>query len=1133
MSTEKNYTHFDVHNVTLSGSNLIEASAGTGKTYSIAILVLRLLLEKKIPITEILMVTFTKAAVAELEERIRKFLRSANRCANGEEIEDSLIKNLVHKAIENNNQEEVIRLLKLAVINLDEVSVLTIHSFCQQTLNEFAFETNQLFSAELVQDTSLIIEEELQKFWRKNITSIRLELLNILLEQGLSQNEIQGIVKEFLNGKVYYSFDKNEQYTFNLDKQNTFFEQIETTKEKAEKYLDEMIQYVNKNRDELAKKCESNNNARNGFLHLLDKPKYFIDEVRERSDKQYVQKLFSNILEMMEEYAKAKEAYELQIQGCKYYLYSFAIQEISKGVHQYKIFHNQLSFDDLISNLHQALVQRENPALETALRNKYKAVFIDEFQDTDKTQYEIFKKAFQGNSILFYIGDPKQSIYAWRKADIATYFKARNDVDFLYGMNINYRSTADLIEAMNQFFLPTDSFDTFYYGNADEKISYFPVEAPATDSKGFLVFNNEKVAPITFFEQRNKAAIAQNVADQTLDLLTNAAHGIVDGKTNIKKQIRPSDIGILVRSKKDGSDIKIALAHLGIPAVTVTDAKVLQSDEATQLLYVLEAILNNTRSKVNRALMSSFTNWSIEEILKLNEEKVIQQFREYKEKWNAHGVYAAMMDFISDFEVQQKLLERHTENGERIITNLFQLLEILYKTEHRQHLNSIELIDWLKRNIQNPDSSDDEAEQRIENDEDAVKIVTIHSSKGLQYNIVMAPSLDFVPNDQRNVLSFRDEESGVYKVAQRKQLTDAQLNNYLEQDEQENRRLLYVTITRAVYKCFIFKNTSSKSNNSTLSAFYKSLTFESLIQRGDPEYDHEGFFYIVPQKGKQEALVANHFHLTENNWIRMSYSLLAAKMEWQFKERYSGEKEGYDAFIFSELSRGTKTGNFLHFIFENIDFTKSENWTYPVKKAMKRFVPNASEPFEENILEMLQQVLNAKLQAGENSFKLSSIAPEFCIHELEFDFPVAAFTLETLSNLRTSGIAITDKIWGQIEGIMNGKIDLFFQHQGKYFVLDWKSTYLGPMIEDYNFESLTDAMEEHNYHLQYLIYTLAVKKYLKSRISNFDYDRDFGGVFYLFVRGMRYENGSGFLYFKPEISQINQLEKLFFNKNQP
>ena len=1136
MLIKQNYTPFKVKTVSLSGSNLIEASAGTGKTYSIAILLLRLLLEKKISITEILMVTFTKAAVAELEERIRLFVRDADRFAKGEIIEDSLIKELVDKAKSEIGEEEVRRVLSSAVLNLDETSVLTIHSFCQNTLNEFAFETNQLFHAELVQDMGSMIEEEIQKFWRKNITTIQLDLLHALIEVGLTQAGIMAIVKEHLNGKSYFSFNPSEPYYFGSKKQKEFLEVISISKLKKEEANNSLINYLSENKNDTESLCTTDANAKKHLLHLLLKPEEFLRAIRLKSGTKYVQKLFPELLEKIKLADEALEDYIESTEKCLDYLYSFAIKEIILGIRKFKLSNNQMGFDDLISNLHSALVDRENNDLKLLLSAKYKAVFIDEFQDTDKMQYEIFHKAFHDASILFYIGDPKQSIYAWRKADIATYFKARTDVDEKYSMNVNFRSTKALIDAMNQFFLPKleeGQFDTFYYGEAaaEDRIDYHPVDAPKTEDKGQLIINGQECVPITFNNLPNKPAIAESIGNQILDLLINPNHSIADAKTKQPRRILASDIGILVRAKKDGFILKNTLSKLGIPAVTVTDAKVLDSEEALHLLYVLDAIINNTRSKINRALLSSFTNWKTEMVLKLNEDVVIQKFRAYKEKWRVHGIYAALMDFISDFKVQQKLIDQHAENGERILTNLYHLLEILYKTESRQHLSPIELLDWLKRS-QIKEADGDEMEQRIENDEDAVKIVTIHSSKGLQYPIVFAPYLDFNYNTKADIVSFRDEESGVYKVAKTKQLTEEQLAAHKRQDEQENRRLLYVAITRAVFKCFIYKNLFYK--DSTLSIFQNAIQESKVLQESDlikeehPVFNHQDVIYTAQQVQTQKALFADPFNLSGNNWMRMSYSGLAAKNEIAIKDRYQATKEGYDYFIFQELQKGAKTGNFLHFIFENLDFSKMDAWPFVVQKAMNRFLPTVEEHFENKVQQMLTHVFQATLSTQQISFPLSIIPPANCIHELEFDFPVSLFTPGVLSDLNANGIAITDKIWGQIEGIMNGKIDLFFEHDNKYFVLDWKSTYLGPDVRNYDSASLLEAMGEHNYHLQYLIYTLAVKKYLETRMgATFDYERDFGGVFYLFVRGMRAEKESGVFYIKPELGLVDRLEKVF------
>jgi len=183
--------------------------------------------------------------------------------------------------------------------------------------------------------------------------------------------------------------------------------------------------------------------------------------------------------------------------------------------------------------------------------------------------------------------------------------------------------------------------------------------------------------------------------------------------------------------------------------------KVLQTEEAVELLHILDAMLNISLSVINRALLSPLTALTIEDILILNEEQATERFGKYKSTWEKDGIYNALMDFIADFNVQQNLLKGQVENGERIITNLYQLVELFHKVQSSKMLNPQELLSWLKRGIDGMETEGDEYLQRVESDEEAVKIVTIHKSKGLEYNIVLAPYLDFTFFDKREIFSFK------------------------------------------------------------------------------------------------------------------------------------------------------------------------------------------------------------------------------------------------------------------------------------------------------------------------------------------------------------------------------------------
>ena len=1123
------YIPFDAGTVPLTDSNLIEASAGTGKTYSIAILVLRLLLEEKITIREILMVTFTKAAVAELEERVRLFVRNAHKVSHGKEIKDKNITALVQRAINAADVETVQQKLKDALLFLDETSVLTIHSFCQQTLNEFAFETNQLFGTEMIPDINPVIEEELNKCWRKYITTMPVALLSTVWSIDLKAG-IAKAIDQHLSGKKYFGYDDALVYTITSTDHEEWIKLIESAAKKETELREVLHDYVVENTESI-KRNTSNTYAKKGPLPLIDKPKKFLEYIWDKRTSAYMTKSFPEILEQLELCDGCSQESKRVHQIIVSRLYCLFIREVQKGVVFFKLRNNLFSYDDMIQNLHKALVGKENQALVNALQEKYKAVFVDEFQDTDRQQFEIFDQAFGNNTILFYIGDPKQSIYAWRKADIFTYFKARSTAKHVYGMNQNYRSSAIFIAAMNRFFLPHEEFDTFFFGTDEEAIRYHPVESPDLNKRGRLLKEGRPAIPISVFRAPNESGLKEQVASQVALLLQDKTYSVTNNENS--RAVVPSDIGILVRTGRQGRAVKISLAKLGIPAVTIDESKVLQSDEASYLLYLMDAMESPDRSSINRALLSPFTGFNTEDIILLDDEKTLGLFNKYKLSWQQEGIFTALMAFIADFGTKKILLQQHSEMGERILTNLLQLTELLHQVQSRKNLSMAELISWLKRGIDGMVTEGDEYVQRVESDEDAVKIVTIHKSKGLEYNIVLAPFLDFYMGDKDSFFSFRSPETGDYIGVEKSRITQQQQEWNHRQAEQENRRLLYVALTRTVYKCFIFKNEHHKS--STLSTFLNSLVsappsliaFEKDLP-ADPVQPYRKLkINVAPVKAAPV-----HFQLLEPNWRKMSYTMLAAKGDTSPRARSEKRQDPYETFIMHTLKRGAKTGNLLHYIFENINFAEETHWERVIIEAIRRYVPGQQDLYLPMLRQLLQHVFNTEINIGRSNFTLASIDFKKRIAEFEFDFPVPEFVpdllnglSDDLSSIRVKGVQELSS--RQLEGIMNGKMDLFFEHQGCYYILDWKSNYLGPLPEDYTHTALATTMNESNYHLQYLIYTLAAKKYLESRVPGFDYEKQFGGVIYLFVRGMRMGTDTGIFAYRPALSRILQFQDFF------
>ncbi|MCZ2100199.1 MAG: UvrD-helicase domain-containing protein [Chitinophagales bacterium] len=1126
MDNNLQYKNFEVMTVPLEQSNLIEASAGTGKTYSIAILALRLLLEKQIPIQEILMVTFTKAAVAELEARIREFVRTAWRYTQGENIGDDTIKTVVDK-IDRNKATE---LLRAAFINLDETKVMTIHGFSQQTLNEFAFETGQLFNTELIQDTTSLIDREIQEFWRKHVTTINKDLLAALFSKNkLNQDSIRGIINGHLSGKKYlfYEEEGQERYIFDEAKQETFHSKISDSKEALEAFENAFETFLLSKRDYLTSFLNKNKYAKKTFEKYLSDPSAFLKALKDKASTNYVKDNLHEFLPYLEKYESLVQTSNKNIEDAQNYLYAAAIDFIIPQLQSHKDTFSLMSFDDMIYYLHQALDQEskasKNSNLAQKLAAKYQAVFIDEFQDTDRTQYEIFQMAFHQQSILFYIGDPKQSIYAFRRADIATYLEARDLVPNLYGMNINYRSTRRYVEALNYFFMPKEDFDTFYFNEATDKIIYHQVSVPKQDNKGAFLYKDQPCAPISIQSKEFKANINTSIKSIILDLLTNPDYTIYDNKTQGQRTIRPSDIGILVRTNFRGTELKSELSKVGIPAVTVSDEKILKSEEAKAMIYILEAVMLPTQSNIRRALLTDFIRFSPEQILNLNDEQAIQKFREYYETWKRNGIYVMLTTIIADFDIQNRLLSFHSDNGERILTNLIHLTELLFKVENNRRFEPIETIDWLKVNIHKEQSSDDEWEQRIENDEESVKIVTIHKSKGLQYPIIFTPELDFsLDTKEDRIVSFRNK-NGAYVTAKLGQLSEEEKALLQIQSEQENRRLLYVALTRAVYACYIFKNKA----DSTLSTFLKEIKFNDLIVAIPKAEDLAiNTTYKADTTERQNVLTAENFILSETNWERISYSRIAGDHSPILTDNVLPEMTTYDQFIFNLLPKGSKTGNFLHAIFERLDFTKSEMWPTIIQRIINQYYPKSEDSFKDSLMEMLDHVMDTDIPVKGDTINLNQVPLSQCLHELEFDYPFTDLNVTGLHELRDEGINIKPN-YSDLSGIMNGKVDLFFKFNDKYYVLDWKSNHLGYHTTDYSSDKIAAAMSANNYHLQYLIYTYAVQKHLAFSLRNFDYERDFGGVIYLFIRGVRKGTTHGIYYQNPSKQQIDKMKLLF------
>jgi exodeoxyribonuclease V beta subunit len=1115
--TKSKFKDFNVKSVKLEGANLVEAGAGTGKTYSIAILVLRLLLEKKYSLKEILMVTFTKAATAELESRIREFVRLAyNHCCESI-IEDEVIKEIVNHY---NDKEKAKEILGKALLELDETSIFTIHSFCQNTLIEFAFETGQIFGAEGLEDLSEIIHDQVNEYWRKEVSKIDADLLAILRAckfkvnrdwfKYLTRDRIITVINNAISGKEFSA------KTLNI---STFAEY-----KNVEAALDNKItELINKNKKAYITRINNHtgnrytDNAKEKLKERLNDPLEFAKHIL-KTTAENDNLIFAIEKEIFREAKSEKDSLPISIINS---VFKKAGDDIGPRIKSELKEKKQISFDDMIHSLHSAI---GNTQLKSLLQKRYRAVFIDEFQDTDKFQYDIFETLFGSNCILFYIGDPKQAIYAWRKADINTYFAAREGVNECYNMQVNFRSSVKMVDAFNKFFSAEGEFDPFCNESNDPEkiIEYTNVSANSIKTQKDVKINDIVLDPIQVYTKlKDESEINSAVCDTVCALLTKGKLG--------DENIKPSNIAILVRTNREAQGLKSILETNGIPAIVMSDEKIFSSPEAKYMLYFLEAINKISIKSIAKALLCSLTGFNSERILNLDPDVNVSFFKSYFDVLKTDGIYSCVSRFVADYKIKEHLLSKSVNGGQRKLSNFLQLSEVLQTVQKKKELDEVELLSFLKKTMGGMKTDGDNYVQRIESDNDALTIITIHKSKGLEYDIILVPFLDMTVKLKGAFTSYRHDLRNAYEYTTNININPSHAAYFETQAKQENSRLIYVAITRAKYQCFIYKSDSESALSPYITALGKKSDVDGLVSVNEyvnynEQYEPKPIIYSYNYP------VVNNFELKDKNWSKMSYSALSGEHKTSPKLSSKAYATKYDEFIFAELERGTNAGDLLHSIFEWIDFTDSQNWIGVIEKSLSRYLPKKSE-FKEPLNEFLKVILNTEISiSGGEKITLNKISNAQKCNELEFDLNLNEFQVSKLADLSNDTIDIHTSNAGKLYGILNGLMDLFFEYNGKYYILDWKSNYLGDDLNDYATDKLDDVMNENNYHLQYLIYTYAAKRFLEFKIQDFDYEKHFGGVIYLFLRGVREGSDTGFFTTIPSLAEINALDAILSGK---
>ncbi|MGN5093452.1 exodeoxyribonuclease V subunit beta [Aeromonas hydrophila] len=1171
----------------LYGERLIEASAGTGKTYTIAGLYLRLLLghgplieegedagqpsahERPLSVTEILVVTFTEAATAELRGRIRARIHEARLAFMRGESKDALLSQLL---AEVEDHELAARRLLAAERQMDEAAVFTIHGFCQRMLKQNAFESGALFETEFLTDDSQLRLQAVSDYWRSEFYPVDKPLASAVRALWPSPAALLREMGSWLDNSELEMRPPAGDETL-AARHQAAMARIEAVKREWLAQGDEIrrqtdgqvSRYTGKNYEGwLAKIADWAQDEASGYAipKELERFGQTVLENLKKGGAVPTLPLFSQIDELL---ASRPGIRDLILQRAAVVVRS-RMQASKRQAHQ-------LSFDDLLKDLDGALGSGLGERLCERIRATYRVAMIDEFQDTDPQQYRIFHRLYGGytDTALLMIGDPKQAIYGFRGADIFTYIQARRNVSAHYTLGRNWRSSRALVAAVNGLF--ERAKDPFIY---EADIPFLPVEA---QGKSKALQLDGVTAPVlhcwqlsgqpTFNKGDYQSWMARATAVEIHRLLTLARAG----KAQIgDKAVKAGDIAVLVRTGAEGKLVQQELARLAIASVYLSNREsVLAQVEAREILLILHACQNPGEERSLRAALATglfdLDAKALDELASDERawESAVQEFMEYRKIWHKRGVLAMLRALLHRRNLASSLLA--SPNGERRLTNFLHLGELLQQVSCELD-GEYALLRWLGEAASRPDGQDAEQVLRLESERKLVQIVTIHKSKGLEYPLVFLPFI--CSHRAADTPLFHEADGAGNRTVL--DLTGAE-ESLAEADRErlaEDLRLLYVALTRGVYATWLGLAPVRSGNGKSEQTDLHQTAIGYLLQKGE-EGDAQTLATALaelaqalpgvavgepsltrpaPLPPEEEQLgepQVRHFTGTlERDWWISSYSGLAAQGHGHSKGVLANP--GFDDEVVTEAAalaseqpeeapqpsiftfpKGARPGTLLHSLFETIDFQSAGG--EPLAEHIATLL--AQDGFDESWAPVLQQqveaVLDTPLETGFGEpVRLRDLAPERKQVELEFFLPMGRVTAPALTALcqQHDPLSRGNKplSFATVQGMLKGFIDLVFEWQGRWYLLDYKSNHLGMSPADYSRSALEQAMAEHRYDLQYQLYSLALHRLLALRLPGYDFEQHFGGVFYLFLRGMPQ---GGIFHTRPSRELVLGLDRLF------
>jgi exodeoxyribonuclease V beta subunit len=1164
-----------------TGRSLIEASAGTGKTWTLTALYARLLLEKQLNVSQILVVTFTTVATAELRERIRKRLAELLAVYEQGPGDDALL-NELHAQYPDAASH---RRLLLAVHGFDEAAIFTIHGFCQRALQDAAFEAGGDFDNELTHDDREIIDSLLADLWRHELASAEPEWAAFLVQQKITPQVLRQRLRNHL-GKPYLRIEPQPGTRSEMSALRAAWQQAQRL------WQGESAAWLQQLKAFDGFKSNMCNPAKLGVWQAeLDG--YFSDaaalfskteahrrlarEGLNKASKKGCEAPANPLAAALQELCDALDAAQPDAEQRLIDLQVRLIHQLNEQLPARKAAQRLLAFDDLLNKLQQALQSDGGEHLASTLRTQYPVALIDEFQDTDPVQYRVFHRIYQDAGDLCFVGDPKQAIYAFRGADLATYLKARSEAARQYSLATNHRSTPELIAALNQLFDRPMPF-------AEKGLAYQQVGA-SSKARAQLVLphgEDETDAPLALVWLDNDylgkgeagALVARDTARRIATVLSASSRGeAYFEQDGTRTPLKGGDIAVLVASHRQAGEVAAELAARGVPSVRRGKENVWHSEEADELSAVLAAYAEPGREGALRyALASRLLGRSAADLAACSEDaqawdREREAAERYHQLWQQQGFMRAFRAWLDEQHVAQRLLA--LVDGERRLTNLLHLAELL-QTESLQRPGLEQLLAWFNAQ-RSAEAHGEDALLRLESDAERVQIVTIHTSKGLEYPLVFCPYLwdGALLRQHEDISCHADDGTPLLDLGSEQ--FDVHRERARHERFAEKLRLTYVALTRARDRLWLHwgpvdckpKKDGTLGDSGLHSSALAWLLHGRQLPGEDALAELAGHLQNLSPQGLRtevEQLIASSqgqmalqpLRMTEASaageqrapaprqlatlqrslhsaWRVGSFSGLAAGMHMEAPDRDglvlpAASEPGKGFFAFP---RGARAGTCLHAILE--DWARGKAPLHElVEPALGAH--GIDNEWSAVALTQLQQVLDADLDG--QGLTLAGLNPARRLPELGFTFPVAGLDVQRLRAILCDpahGLAAPMREaaarleFDSLKGFLKGFIDLTFEHQGRWYIADYKSNWLGPDASHYGGERLLQALAAEHYYLQYLIYLVALRRFLRQRLDDFHNDQ-LGGAYYLFLRGMP---TAGVYFSRPADSLLDALDSLF------